>query len=243
MAFLTLEPKDPARFDIYGQLIGAMRALAKPDGLSFGFFGIGSEIAALEDVNNVLTVKYPSAAAMVEYSSLFVRAWKLIATPDVHRFVRHECPGAQGSIVVVGNPFANEAEIAWRGEQFRYSVFPSDDRARYQSLLMVIGAMKVPGYPAPLAAGSPLLLGRHIVRMSWESGIVAIEWASTDAFLAWGNIAMYAWRVSSNNPVAGTIRHVLPGSINVDVNLWELDPWEQKVNGYLKRAVVTYQPK
>lgn len=233
MQFVTIEPMNAERIDLYGQVIGAMRALAKPNGLSFGSFGIGTMIQAIEDVNGTLTVRYPNAASMVEYSNLFVRAWRLIVTPDVYRFVNHTYQGANAHCVATGDPFADEAKIAYQGGEFRYDVFPADDRQRHQSLMMVVGALKVPGYPAPFAADAPLLLGRHIVRMSWENGIVVIEWATADAFLAWAHVPMYAWRVAWNKPMAGTIRHVLPDGTYLDVDLWNLDPWKVKVNGYL----------
>ncbi|WP_449414431.1 hypothetical protein [Pandoraea soli] len=193
------------------------------------YFDPGTQILGIEDVNNVVTIKYRSRAALVQYSGLLLQAWKHVAVSVDVPFLRHvTLDGA----VVVGDPNAHPEQYETkveRGAPFRGNIFP-EDGARTLSLGMVIGALHVPGHPYPLAKDAPKLIGAHIGGMGWQSGVVVVEWNTPEAFLAYGYIVMYAWRVAGNDPAPGTIRHVLPDGSHVECNLWEEDPWKTVVS-------------
>jgi hypothetical protein len=66
--------------------------------------------------------------------------------------------------------------------------------------------------------------------MGWQSGVVVCEWVSTEAFLSFAYIVVYAWRVAGHQPAPGTIRHILPDRNYVECNLWDEDPRKTLIN-------------
>lgn len=228
MSIITVVPDNRARLQRYAYLYGAMKALARADETAMRYFTPGEQILGIEDVNNIVTIKYRSKAALVQYSGLLIQAWKHVASSIDIPFLRHATPDGT---VVVGDPNAipehYEAKVD-PGTLFRGDVYPKDG-ARTLSLGLVIGALHVPGSPYPLAKDAPELIGTHIGGMGWQSGVVVVEWNTVEAFIAFAYIAMYAWRVAGNDPAPGTIRHVLPDGSQVECNLWEEDPWNMVV--------------
>lgn len=228
MSIITVVPEDPARAQRYTYLYGAMKALARPNESATTYFNPGEQVLSIEEVNNIVTISYRSKAALLQYSGLLIQAWKHVASPIEVPFLRHVTPDGA---VVVGDPKAlpedYEAKVE-PGTLFRGEVYPRDG-ARTFSLAMVIGALDVPGHPYPLAKDAPKLIGTHIGGMSWQSGVVVVEWNSNEGFLAFGYIAMYAWRVACGHPAPGTIRHVLPDGSKIECGLWEEDPWKTVV--------------
>jgi len=228
MSIVTVVPENRTRLQRYAYLYGAMKALARTDESATRYFAPGEQILCIEDVNDIVTVKYRSSAALVQYSGLLIQAWKHVVSKNDIPFLRHVTPDGA---VVVGNPNAEPEDyeaIVEPGSRFRGDVYP-EDGLRTLSLGMVIGALRVPGHPYPLAKDAPSLINRHISGMGWQSGIVVIEWISAEAFLAFAYIVMYAWRVAGNQPTPGTVRHVLPGGSHVECNLWDEDPWKTVV--------------
>lgn len=235
--FIRVKPMNTARGNLYQHVTGAMRALAQCDEGSYVHFRMRQDILSLNDINDVLTMSYQSPAHLVEYAPLFTRAWRLVATPEVHRLIRHECtlPG-RAPIVVVGDPFASDDAVAAPSRKFRTDAFPEEPGPELL-LNLVTGALKVPGYPAPRAAGAPLLPGTHIRRLAWESGVVVIEWVSAEAFLAYGDIPMYALRVTALHDVpVGTVRHLLPDGTRVEANVHQCNPRKRVYDGIRQDA-------
>jgi hypothetical protein len=212
----------------YAYVFGAMKALARPEESVMRYFAPGEQILSIEDVNNIVTIKYRSNAALVQYSGMLIQAWKHVASSIDVPFLRHVAPDGA---IIVGNPNAKPEDYEVKveaGSLFRGDVYP-EDGPRTLSLGMVIGALHMPGHPHPLAKDAPRLIKRHISGMGWQSGIVVVEWASAEAFLAFAYIVMYAWRVAGNHPAPGTVRHVVPGGTHVECNLWDEDPWSTVV--------------
>lgn len=228
MQILSIEPKNQARFHTYIYLYGALQALTRPHESVPHNFTPGEQILGIEDINNIVTIHYRSKAALVQYSGLVLDAWKRVASSLEVPFLRHSTPDGA---LVIGDPNCNpDASDAASVRGFDSEVYPKD-RDRSISLGLVIGALKLGGYPRGYADTSPELIGRHISRMGWESGVVFVEWTSSEAFLAYGYIAMYAWRVAGYRPAPGTIRHVLPDGSRIECNLWDEDPWKGVARG------------
>lgn len=233
MSIITVVPENRARLQRYVYLYGAIKALARPDETAMRYFSPGEQILSIEDVNGIVTIKYRSKAALVQYSGLVIQAWKHVASSIDIPFLRHVTPDGA---LVVGSPNALPDDYATKVDPeslFRGGVYPKDG-PRTLSLGMVIGALHVPGHPYPLAKDAPELIGTHIGGMGWQSGVVVVEWNSAEALLAFGYIVMYAWRVAGNDPLPGTIRHVLPDGATIECNLWEEDPWKTVV-GVVKK--------
>ncbi|MDN7444775.1 hypothetical protein QZM64_37040 [Burkholderia cepacia] len=224
MSIVTVVPEDRGRIQRYAYVFGAIKALVRPNESTMRYFQPGVQILSIEDVNGVITVKYRSKAALIQYAGIFLMAWKHVASTINAPLIRHVSPDGG---VVAGDPAANPDNFEMKREPsatFRGTVYP-EDGARTLSLGMVIGALQVPGLPSPLATDAPPLIGTHIGAMGWESGIVVVEWNTPEAFLAYAYIVMYAWRVAGDSPVPGTIRHLLPDGSFVECNLWDEDPW------------------
>ncbi|PNE59738.1 hypothetical protein A8H39_00900 [Paraburkholderia fungorum] len=229
MSLIAVVPENRGRAQRYAYLYGAMKVLARPDESAMRYFSPGEQILGIEDVNNVVTIKYRNKAALVQYSGLVIQAWKHVASSIEVPFLRHATPDGA---VVVGDPNARPEQYETKvepGAAFRGNVYP-EDGARTLSLGMVIGALHVQGHPYPLAKDAPKLIGTHIGGMGWQSGVVVVEWNTPEAFLAYGYIVMYAWRVAGNQPSPGTVRHLLPDGSHVECNLWEEDPWRTVVS-------------
>lgn len=235
MSIITVVPENRTRLQHYAYVYGAMKALARPNESSMSYFSPGEQILNIEDVNSIVTVNYRSKAALVQYSGMLIQAWNHVDSPIEVPFVRHVTPDGT---VVVGDPKAHPEQYGAKvepGTLFRADVYPKDG-ARASALGMTIGALDVPGYPYPLAKDAPGLIGTHIGGMGWQSGVVVVEWNSVEAFLAFGYIVMYAWRVASSQPAPGTVRHVLPNGSHVECNLWEEDPWKNVI-GVINRQI------
>ncbi len=110
------------------------------------YFAPGEQILGIEDVNNIVTIKYRSNAALVQYSGTLIQAWKHVASSIDAPFLRHVTP--EGAIIV-GNPNAKPEDYEVKveaGSLFRGEVYPEDGH-RTLSLGMVIGTLQVPGQP------------------------------------------------------------------------------------------------
>ncbi|WP_321816706.1 hypothetical protein [Paraburkholderia sp. J69-2] len=226
MHILTIEPHDPKRFNTYGYLFGAMQALSRPHETSPHDFMPGEQILRIEDINDIVTIHYRSKAALVQYSGLLVEAWKRVAESLKMPFLRHSTPDGA---LVIGDPNYHFDTFEPSGMDFKGTVYPKD-YDRHVSLRFVMGALQLSGNHQGYGEKSPILLGRHISRMGWESGVVFVEWNSAESFLAYGHVAMYAWRVAGSRPAPGTIRHSLPDGNRIECNLWEESPWKRVVN-------------
>ena len=229
MSIINVVPENRSRAQRYAYVFGAMKVIARPEESVMRHFEPGKHILAIEDVNNIVTIKYRSRAALIQYSGLLIQAWKHVASSIDVQFVRHVTPDG---FVVAANPNARPEDYETKvepGSTFRGNVYPENGE-RTLSLGMVIGALHVPGHPHPIAKDAPKLIATHISGMGWQSGIVVVEWNTPEAFLAYGYIVMYAWRVAGSNPAPGTIRHLLPDGTAIDCNLWEEDPWKTVVD-------------
>ncbi|MGF6604305.1 hypothetical protein P3T23_009060 [Paraburkholderia sp. GAS448] len=229
MSIIKVVPENRGRSQRYVYLYGAMKALARPEESVMRDFHAGEQVLSIEDVNNIVTITYRSKAALVQYSGLLLQAWKHVASSIDVPFLRHITPDGA---VIVGNPNAKPEDYEVKvepGTLFRGSVYP-EDGPRTLSLGMVIGALHVPGHPYPLAKDAPCLIRSHISGMGWQSGVVVCEWVSTEAFLSFAYIVVYAWRVAGHQPAPGTIRHILPDRNYVECNLWDEDPRKTLIN-------------